>query len=58
MKTLDSLAPVAGDSRVWLCRELTKRYEEVLSGSPAELADTLTANPEKQKGEFVVIVEP
>ena len=57
MKTLESLAGLAGVSRLWLCRELTKQYEEVLSGTPKELQAELMANPKKQKGEFVVIVE-
>ncbi len=57
MKAMDNLMALAGDNEVWLCRELTKRYEEVLRGSPSELCDLLTANPEKQKGEFVVIVK-
>ena len=57
IKALESLASVAGDYKIWLCRELTKHYEEVLSGSPTELKNLLETNPEKQKGEFVVIVE-
>ena len=47
---------VVGVKKVTIARELTKIHEEVLTGFPAELAETL----EKKKavrGEFVVIVE-
>ena len=39
-------------------RELTKMYEEFLQGSPSVLRALLLSNPQKQKGEFVVIVYP
>ncbi len=57
MKALESLAKVAPTRRVGLYRELTKLYEESLIGTPQELHDTLTEDPNKQRGEFVVIVE-
>jgi len=44
------------DVVVLLFRELTKKFEETLSGTPEELEDILTKNKEKTKGEFVVIV--
>lgn len=56
MKLLEELDAHAGDRTVVLARELTKMYEEVLTGIPAELAAKLEADPVKQKGEFVVIV--
>jgi 16S rRNA C1402 (ribose-2'-O) methylase RsmI len=36
---------------------LTKIYEEIISGSAKELLEHFKSNKEKQKGEFVVIVE-
>jgi len=42
--------------KVVLARELTKIYEEFLSGTPEELKTILMEDPQKQKGEFVVIV--
>jgi 16S rRNA (cytidine1402-2'-O)-methyltransferase len=42
--------------RVVLARELTKRFEEWLRGTPGELAAQLKARP--RKGEFVVMIEP
>lgn len=56
-KLLEELAVYAGGGRtIVLARELTKMYEEVLTGTPVELAAKLEADPVKQKGEFVVIV--
>lgn len=41
-----------------LGRELTKIHEEILCGSAEELLRILTQQPQKQKGEFVVIITP
>ena len=56
MKLLKELAEHVPGRKVTLARELTKMYEEVLVGMPEELRALLTATPEKQRGEFVVIV--
>lgn len=56
IKLLGELGAVAPKCRVTVARELTKLHEEVLVGTPADLAKTL----EKKKavrGEFVVIIE-
>ncbi len=60
MKTLNSLQLEFGETdvrKIVLAREITKIYEEFLRGTPNELIEKLEANPEKQKGEFVVVVE-
>ena len=57
LKALESLKKAAPERRVGLYRELTKIYEEALIGTPQELLQILEAEPVKQKGEFVVIVE-
>ena len=54
MKTLESLLKI--NKKITLVREITKIYEEVLQGSAETILKTLTEIPEKQKGEFVVIV--
>lgn len=56
VKLLTELSAAAPNATIYLARELTKQFEEVLKGTPAELLDMLTRNPDHQKGEFVVIV--
>ncbi len=56
-KFLKSMRDVAPARRITIARELTKVYEEILSGTAEELATVLTENPQKVRGEFVVIVE-
>ncbi len=57
-KALHELHEVLPQARIHLARELTKLYEEVLSGTAEELTILLGGKPEKTRGEFVVIVEP
>ena len=51
--TLRSLAAVLPDRPVAVCRELTKRFEEVVRGSAAEVAARF---PEPPKGELTLVV--
>ena len=53
---LESIAQIAPEVSVVVCRELTKQFEETLRGTPAQVLSTLSARKE-QKGEFVVVVE-
>jgi 16S rRNA (cytidine1402-2'-O)-methyltransferase len=53
--SLRSLAAVDPAREVAVCRELTKRFEEVVRGSAGELAERFSAPP---KGEIVVVVAP
>ncbi len=57
LKTLTALAELYPEATVQLARELTKLHEELLIGTPGELLLRLEAEPVKQKGEFVVIVD-
>lgn len=54
LKALESL--VSSKKKITLVREITKIYEEVLQGDATEILKVLTLNPQKQKGEFVIIV--
>jgi len=56
LKAMTSLLEVAPQKKVTLARELTKIYEEFISGSPAEVLETLKSDKNHQKGEFVVVV--
>ena len=54
-RLLDEMRGTHGEGRrVALCRELTKRFEEVLRGTIAEVSDALTEDP---RGEVVLLVE-
>jgi len=51
--TLRSLAAALPERPVAVCRELTKRYEEVVRGTPVELAARFSEPP---KGEITLVV--
>jgi 16S rRNA (cytidine1402-2'-O)-methyltransferase len=58
LKALAELDTVVPERKITIARELTKIYEEYISGTPKEVEKILTDTPEKQRGEFVVIVSP
>ena len=53
--TLRSLAAVAPDREVAVCRELTKRFEEIARGTASELAERFSEPP---KGEITLVLGP
>lgn len=56
--TLADLEAVLGDERrLVLARELTKRFETFLTGSPSGLRERLRNDPEQQLGELVMLIE-
>jgi len=56
LKTLQSLEKFTPTKKIIIARELTKVFEQVISGSATEILAYFTANPDKVRGEFVVIV--
>ena len=46
---------LGGDRQAAICRELTKRFEEVIRGSLQEIADGLSDR--SLKGEIVVVID-
>ena len=56
LKAVASLAARYPNATLYLGRELTKIYEEMLVGTPDEILEILTKNSVKQKGEFVIIL--
>ena len=52
---LRSLAAFDGSREVAVCRELTKRFEEVVRGTASEVAERFAAPP---KGEITLVVAP
>jgi 16S rRNA (cytidine1402-2'-O)-methyltransferase len=57
-KTLESLFGHLNltQKKVVICRELTKIFEEVVSGTPEEVKTYFETHADKVRGEFVVIV--
>jgi 16S rRNA (cytidine1402-2'-O)-methyltransferase len=53
--TLRSLAAADPDRQVAVCRELTKRFEEVVRGTAVELAERFAEPP---KGEITLVIGP
>jgi 16S rRNA (cytidine1402-2'-O)-methyltransferase len=54
-RALETLAAVLPDRPVAVCRELTKRFEEVVRGSAAEVAARFREAP---KGEITIVMGP
>jgi 16S rRNA (cytidine1402-2'-O)-methyltransferase len=54
--TLTDLATELGERPAVLARELTKRYETWLTGTPAGLARQLAGEPGQTRGEHVILV--
>ena len=56
--TLKECVALFGDSRrLCIAREISKLHEDIRQGSAIALLDWLQAHPEKQKGEFVLLIE-
>ena len=56
IKALESLQKFAPAKKVTIARELTKVFEQTVSGTPEEVLKYFTDNADKVRGEFVVIV--
>jgi 16S rRNA (cytidine1402-2'-O)-methyltransferase len=57
LKTLASLTEHCPDKSIVIAREITKMFEEFIIGKPDEVLKQIEADVNKQKGEFVVIVD-
>jgi 16S rRNA (cytidine1402-2'-O)-methyltransferase len=54
-RTLEDIRMVWGERRVAICRELTKKFEEVIRGKAGEVLEKIKGR--KIRGEVVVVVE-
>lgn len=55
--TLKVLSNIDAKRQVVICRELTKKYEEILRGTPEELLAVFEEDKVKLKGEFVFVID-
>jgi 16S rRNA (cytidine1402-2'-O)-methyltransferase len=53
---VDFVALFGAERRLVLARELTKHFETVLDGTPAEVAARVDADANQQRGEFVLLL--
>lgn len=58
MKTLESLNTTIPERQVVVAREITKMFEEFKKGTVAEVFEYYQNNPDKVRGEFVIMVGP
>jgi 16S rRNA (cytidine1402-2'-O)-methyltransferase len=58
LKLLEALIPVLKNTNKYVTvgRELTKKFEDIYTGTPEEVFTYIRENPVKQKGEFVVCI--
>ena len=56
IKLLDELSSLVPDAQIFIGREMTKIYEEYLTGTPEEIRQQLADG--KTRGEFVIVVHP
>jgi len=54
----DMHAMLGADRRAVIARELTKHYETILSGTVAELLAQVSADPNQERGELVLLIAP
>ena len=55
-RVLGELASLCAEKCVVIGRELTKRYEEILTGTPAQLLDHFNKHPDSVRGECTIMV--
>lgn len=56
-KTLDIFGKIYKERNICIAKEITKVHEEIVSGKCDEVINFFLSNPDKLKGEFVIIVE-
>lgn len=58
LKLLDEVTEFIGDRKIVVVRELTKKFEEIQSGTAQDIKEFFETSRTNIKGEFVVIVSP
>ena len=57
IKTFETFAGNIPGADICLCNDLTKKFEKVYRGSPAEVLQNLRNNPSAEKGEYTIVIE-
>ena len=57
IETLQAIEKILGNRRICVARELTKLHEEIITDDLNKLVEFFLQNPQKLRGEFVIIVE-
>ncbi|MCL5773045.1 MAG: 16S rRNA (cytidine(1402)-2'-O)-methyltransferase [Firmicutes bacterium] len=52
---IQEIMDTLGDRRVCICRELTKKFEEILRGTASEILKAVDSSP--ARGEYVIVIE-
>ncbi|MFC1540779.1 16S rRNA (cytidine(1402)-2'-O)-methyltransferase [Candidatus Margulisiibacteriota bacterium] len=55
VKTLEDIQKIMGERQVAVCRELTKKFEEIVRGKTGEVLEKFCS--QKPRGEIVLIIE-
>ncbi|MCK4827691.1 16S rRNA (cytidine(1402)-2'-O)-methyltransferase, partial [bacterium] len=55
LRTLSDINEFLGNRSIAVCRELTKKYEEIIRGSTNEIIEEFSCR--KIRGEFVIIIQ-
>jgi 16S rRNA (cytidine1402-2'-O)-methyltransferase len=56
LATMEAIAELLPSCEVCLCNDLTKLYERVYRGKPAQVLDALRGNPNAEKGEYTMVL--
>ena len=56
-KTFEFFAEHFPEAKICLCNDLTKKFERVYRGGPAEVLSELKANPSAELGEYTIVLE-
>lgn len=54
LKTLEDIQKVLGDRQIAVCRELTKKFEEIIRGKAGEVLEKIKSS--KVRGEIVLVI--
>ncbi|MFN3234699.1 MAG: 16S rRNA (cytidine(1402)-2'-O)-methyltransferase [Gammaproteobacteria bacterium] len=57
LETLNAISEVFSDRKIMLIKEITKIHESIVEGSAQEVVNWIQAEPGREKGEFVLLIE-